>query len=157
MTFLDCICVGIFACVVFDITQQVVKRLTGLPPSNWAIVGRWFWGVVTDGKIIAKDLPSKDPKPHELRVGWIIHYLVAIGYAVFFSLLVLADILDVSVRHGLIFGMVSVIVPWFFFMPALGNGLLARRTPNPLLACGLAFMMHSIFGIAVGVGFVILT
>ena len=112
---------------------------------------------MTDGKIIAKDLPSQDPRPYELRVGWIIHYLVAIGYAVLFALLVLADILDVSVRHGLIFGMVSVIVPWFFFMPALGNGLLARRTPNPLLACGLAFMMHSIFGIAVGLGFVILT
>ena len=65
-------------------------------------------------------------------------------------------ILEASITHGLVFGVVSVLVPWLFFMPAMGNGILANRAPNPKTACALALMMHSLFGLCLGVGFSIL-
>ena len=65
-------------------------------------------------------------------------------------------VLQASITDGLLFGVISVVVPWFFFMPALGNGILARLTPKPLLACSLALMMHSLFGLAMGAGFALL-
>jgi hypothetical protein len=62
-------------------------------------------------------------------------------------------ILNPGFSDGLIFGIISVIVPWFFFQPALGNGILASKTSEPVKVCLLALMMHTIFGIAIGIGF----
>ena len=149
--------VGMFACFIFDIWQDLLRRISGIPTSNWALVGRWFWGVVSDRCLVAKGLSSQDPRPYELQLGWAIHYLVAIGYAFTFWILMEGNIVEPSILDGLIFGVVSVVIPWFFFMPALGNGIMARHTPNPPLACSLAFMMHSVFGIAIGTGFSVIS
>jgi hypothetical protein len=48
-----------------------------------------------------------------------------------------------------------VAVPWFFFLPCLGKGMLARLAPNPPLVCALALMMHSLFGVSIGLGFAV--
>lgn len=57
-----------------------------------------------------------------------------------------------TLLNGLVFGMASVIVPWFFFMPAMGSGVLGSRTPNPPRACLLAFLAHTIFGLGLAIG-----
>ena len=63
------------------------------------------------------------------------------------------EIFEPTVAHGLVFGVVSVLVPWLFFMPAMGNGIMASKTPNPKVAYALALMMHSLFGLSLRVGF----
>ena len=68
-------------------------------------------------------------------------------------ILVNFGILEPTVTHGFFFGVVSVVVPWLFFMPAMGNGILASKSPNPKKACASALMMHSLFGLSLGVGF----
>ena len=68
-------------------------------------------------------------------------------------ILVQLEIFEPTITHGLVFGVVSVLVPWLFFMPAMGNGIMANKTPNPKVACALALMMHTLFGLSLGVGF----
>ena len=46
-TFLDIILAGIGVCIVFDLWQRALQRLTGIPRSNWAMVGRWLIRLVT--------------------------------------------------------------------------------------------------------------
>ena len=145
--------VGIGTCVVFDIWQRIFQKMTGVPPSNWAIVGRWLLGVISGGPIMASGLADAPPRRHELAAGWALHYIVAIGYAVIYAALMMGGILSAGLLDGLLFGVVSVVVPWLFFMPALGNGVLARRAPNPRLACLVALIMHAIFGVTMGLGF----
>ena len=108
---------------------------------------------MTDGHLIARDLESQAERKNELAVGWLVHYGVAIGYAAIYSWLMHATILRAGLVDGLIFGVISVVVPWFFFLPCLGKGILARLTPNPPLVCALALMMHSLFGLSIGLGF----
>jgi len=145
--------VGIGACIVFDLWQRALYRATGLPPSNWAMVGRWLLQLLAGGRLIAAGLSTLPEHPHERAVGWMFHYVVAIGYAAVYALLMTGGVLSAGWRDGLIFGVASVIVPWFFFMPVTGAGMLARLNPNPLLACLLALKMHAIFGLALGIGF----
>lgn len=57
------------------------------------------------------------------------------------------NVLTPTLIDGLIFGMVSVVVPWFFFMPTIGAGVLAHNTPRPLFACVAALATHSVFGL----------
>jgi len=147
------IIIGIFACAIFDLWQRLLQKLTGLPPSNWALAGRWLINLWTNRQLIAHGLSSMPAAPRERAIGWLLHYSVAVGYAAIFAGLIALGWVQPGVTDGLIFGIASVAVPWLFFMPALGNGLFARRTPNPPLACGMALMMHSLFGAALGLGF----
>ena len=150
---LQILIVGVGACVVFDVWQRIFHCFTGIPPSDWAIVGRWAIGLLTNGRLKVRDIEVKPDRRVELSVGWFVHYVIAISYAAIFMLLMKANILVAEFADGLLFGMVSVVVPWLFFLPCLGKGIMGRLTPNPLLVCTLALMMHSIFGVAVGLGF----
>ena len=150
---LQIVVVGVGACAVFDIWQRIFHRLTAIPPSNWAIVGRWAIGLLTGGQLVARDLELQPNRRNELGVGWLVHYLIAVVYAAIFMLLMRANILAAGFADGLRFGVFSVVVPWLFFLPCLGKGVMGRLTPNPLLVCALALMMHSIFGVAIGLGF----
>ena len=147
--------VGVVACAIFDLWQRVFQKMTAIPPSNWAMVGRWSLGVMTNGQLIARDLESQAERQNELAVGWLVHYGVAIGYAAVYAWLMQANILQAAFGDGLIFGVLSVAVPWFFFLPCLGKGMMARLTPNPPLVCALALMVHSLFGVSIGLGFAI--
>ena len=110
---------------------------------------------MTGGQLIARDLESQADRKNELAVGWLVHYSVAIGYAAVYAWLMHATILQAGLIDGLIFGVISVAVPWFFFLPCLGKGMLARLAPNPPLVCALALMMHSLFGVSIGLGFAV--
>ena len=83
-------------------------------------------------------------------IGWIVHYSVAILYSVFFFILLEYEICSATLMNGIIFGLISVIVPWFFFMPALGKGFLGTKTPSPLMACSLAVGSHIAIGAPIG-------
>ena len=150
---LEIVIVGVGACVVFDVWQRIFHWFTAIPPSNWAIVGRWTIGLLTSGQVMAHDLELRPNRRNELGVGWFVHYAVAVVYAAIFMLLMRANILSDGFTDGLLFGVVSVVVPWLFFLPCLGKGIMGRLTPNPPLVCALALMMHSIFGVAIGLGF----
>jgi hypothetical protein len=153
MIVLQIVVVGVGACVVFDLWQRIFERLTGIPPSDWSIVGRWAIGLLTSGQLIARDLELQPSRKNELGLGWLIHYGIAIVYSAIFMLLMKTNILTGEFADGLLFGLVSVVVPWFFFLPCLGKGMMGRLTPNPPLVCALALMMHLIFGVAIGLGF----
>jgi len=110
---------------------------------------------MTNGQLIARDLELQAERQNELAFGWLVHYGVAIGYAAVYAWLMQANILQAAFGDGLIFGVLSVAVPWFFFLPCLGKGMMARLTPNPPLVCALALMVHSLFGVSIGLGFAI--
>ena len=153
MPHVELILIGIASCVVFDLWQRVFQRFTSIPPSNWTIVGRWFIGLIFNGRLIANQLSEQPEAKHETPVGWSVHYGVGSFYAYVFAVLVQIQLIKPTIIDGLLFGIASVVVPWLFFMPALGIGILANRAPNPRLECALALMMHSIFGLSLGVGF----
>ena len=144
---------GILACVILDLWQRFLFLALKIPPSNWAMVGRWLFLFLKSMLWIQRDLSDQPPVRNELYIGWGFHYAVAILYALLFFFLFQEGFVSLSISDGLVFGIISVIVPWFFFMPAMGVGVFANKTPNPLLACILALIAHTIFGGALGAFF----
>ena len=145
--------VGVLACAILDLWQRILLLVTKIPPSNWAMVGRWLFLFLKSMLWVQRDLSAQPPVRNELYIGWLFHYAVAILYALFFFFLFSEGMLSLSLRDGVVFGIISVIVPWFFFMPAMGAGILANKTPNPPLACILALIAHTLFGGALGAFF----
>lgn len=152
MLTLEIVCSGLVATALLDLWQRLLKALAGIAPTNWAIVGRWcheaFRGRPFPG--VVAELP---PRKGELALGWAFHYAVGLGYGAVY-VIGLRDLAGIapSLLNGATLGALSVVVPWFFFMPAMGAGLLARKAPNPPLARRLALAAHTVFGIGLALG-----
>ena len=144
---------GIMGCLFMDIWQRMLFRLSGIAPSNMAMIGRWAYRALGKGMIFQPDIDMVDAYRNEVPFGWFFHYVIGVVYAVIYAFLIEVHLLSDSLMHGLLFGALSVIVPWFFFLPATGKGVLAQQTPTPLKICVLAFITHCIFGIGIAFGF----
>ena len=106
--------IGIVSCFVMDLWQRLLKLLYSINPSDWSVVGRWFVLVVSDRRIYNPTIDQVAPIKNELMIGWIVHYSVAILYSIFFYILLEYGICTASLINGIIFGLISVIIPWFF-------------------------------------------
>ena len=151
MEIIHIVIIGVFSCFAMDVWQRFLKLMFGINPSDWAIVGRWYILLISKGKIYNPLIEEEPPINNELKIGWAVHYTVAIMYSIFFFMLLKYGICIASILNGIIFGLVSVVVPWFFFMPVLGKGFLGFKTPSPFLACSLAIGSHVIIGLSIGV------
>ncbi len=147
------IIIGIISCFAMDIWQRLLKLLFRINPSDWAVVGRWFLLSISKGKVYNPIIEEESPINNELKIGWVVHYTVAIMYSIFFFVLLKYKICNASFFDGITFGIASVIVPWFFFMPILGKGFLGLKTPSPFLACTLAIGSHAVIGLSIGTSY----
>ena len=150
---MDIIIAGITACLAMDIFQRFLLITTGQPPSNWAVVGRWAFNVLRTARLYQPDIESTDEIKGEHAFGWVVHYAVGIGYAFIYAEFMQKGLLTDSLSDGLLFGFLSVIIPWFFFLPVLGKGIMAKHTPAPAKICMLALANHCVFGLGMAGGF----
>jgi hypothetical protein len=150
----DPIIAGIVCCIAMDVWQRILFLTFNIPPTNWSITGRWFMMLISKKIIFNQNLDHENPVKYELQIGWAFHYWVAIiyGFAYYF-LLAVFDILDTSILSGLIFGLISVIVPWFFYLPVTGKGFMGNKTPNPTLTILLSTSSHVVVGVFLAIGF----
>jgi len=153
MEIIHIIFIGVISCLSMDLWQRFLKILFQINPSDWGVVGRWFVLSISKGKVYNPNIDNETPIKNELAIGWVVHYGVAILYSLVFFILYNFQVLNASYIDGIVFGLVSVIIPWFFFMPAMGAGIMASNTPNPRLACTLAFATHGVFGTSLGLLF----
>ena len=151
MEILNIVIIGIISCLAMDIWQRLLKIMYNINPSDWAIVGRWYILLISKAKIYNPIIEEVPPIKNELKIGWAVHYTVAIMYSIFFFMLLKYNICNASIFNGFFFGLLSVVVPWFFFMPVLGKGFLGLKTPSPFLSCSLAIGSHVVIGLSIGV------
>ena len=144
---------GIIACLAMDIFQRLLLFTFGLPPSNWAVVGRWAFHVLRTARLHQPAIENAAEIKGEQAFGWVVHYSIGIGYAVVYAEFMKTGLLTASFSDGLIFGVLSVIVPWFFFLPVMGKGIMGKHTPNPPKVCVLALANHCVFGLGMAAGF----
>ena len=152
----DLLIAGVLACLFMDTFQRLLFITLQIPPSNWGMVGRWTVYALTRGKVINPEIDNLPAISGETSLGWLVHYAVGIGYALVYFVLRDFGWLDNSFYSGALFGIASVVVPWFFFLPAMGKGMMAKLTDNPRLVCFLALINHLIFGLGMAFGFQII-
>jgi hypothetical protein len=100
-------------------------------------------GVFTHGSIA-----KAPPKSAECMVGWIAHYVIGAIFAVILTLLISPAWLQrPTLLPPLIFGIVTVVVPFLVMHPSFGMGVAASRTPNPRQARLRSVTNHALFGL----------
>lgn len=142
---------GVFATVAFDIWQRLLHAATGIPPTNWGIVGRWF-GHIPRGRLVHESIGNAAQVANEAVLGWFMHYLIGIGYGVVYVGMMVALFDGPTLLNGFLFGLASVVVPWFMFQPCLGLGIMGAKAPNPSIPRYTALAAHCLYGVALYAG-----
>ena len=107
--------------------------------------------------IVNQNLEDANPVKYELQIGRFFHYCIGVGYGfAYYLFLAVFDVLDTSILSGLIFGLISLVIPWFFYLPATGKGFMGNKTPKPTLTKLLSTSSHVVVVIFLAIGFAFL-
>ena len=158
--FLGAVVVGLGATLFMDIWALFLKRVFSIPSGNYCLVGRWLCHM-PEGKFMHVSIAAAPQKHSECTVGWIAHYVIGTVYALVLVAFVSGSWLArPTFLPAMLFGIVSVLVPFLIMQPSFGLGIAASRTPQPTQARLRSLMAHTAFGVglyvcAVGVSYVL--
>lgn len=141
------IVLGAGATLATDAWALIRKRLTGVAPPDYGLVGRWI-AYMPRGRFRHDPIAASPPIEGERVIGWTAHYLIGIAFA---SVLLAISGIEWT-RHptigpALIVGIASVAAPLFVLQPAMGLGFAGSRAPNPAAVRMRSLVMHAVFGV----------
>lgn len=151
----DAIAIGIVATFATDLWGQVLRRVAGVPPANWGMVGRWV-GWFPRGVFAHRPISASAAIPGELAIGWVFHYVVGIIYAALYLAIVRLGFGSApTLGSALLFALATIVAPWFIMQPALGLGFMSARAPKPAAVRAIGLSMHTVFGLGLYLGAII--
>lgn len=137
--------VGVGATALMDVWLLLMSRL-GMPGTSFAMLGRWV-GHFARGRFAHGSIAKAEPIRSELGLGWLTHYAIGVAHAALLVALLGSDWLArPTLVPALAFGVLTVAAPWFVMQPAMGAGVLARKTPTPLKNNLRNLANHLVFG-----------
>jgi hypothetical protein len=148
MIVIEMILMGIFATYFMDLTGGFfAKRKFIQSFIEPEAVGRWFLYMLK-GKFVHKDINKTPALNNEKSWSFVSHYLIGIVLAGIYLILDF-KILTTHYRIWMpvIFGIATVILPWFWMLPSMGFGLLASKSPNKLSIIKTNLVNHTNFGL----------
>jgi Protein of unknown function (DUF2938) len=152
--------IGIGATLVMDLWNLFLKRTFSISSLNYCLLGRWVRHM-PEGTFRHTSITAAPQKPLECTVGWIAHHTIGIAFALALVVFTSADWLaQPTVLPALLYGIATVVFPFFIMQPSFGLGIAASRTPNPTQARLKSLVTHMVFGVglyvcALGVSYVL--
>lgn len=151
-TLLAAIVIGSIATALLDLWNLLLNRLFGFGLPNWGMVGRWF-GHLPGGTLLhPAGIAKSAPVASEPAIGWVMHYLIGILFAWVMLLLWPHWRAAPTVMPALIVGWVTILCGWLILSPGLGNGLAHAKTAAPMRARLLNIAGHTVFGLGLWLG-----
>ena len=130
-----------------DLWNLILKRALGIPSLNYCLLGRWLH-LIPQGMFRHASITAAPQQRYECATGWIAHYSIGLAFALGFVMLVSGDWLArPTLLPALIFGIATVVFPFFILQPSLGLGIAASKTPKPGAARLKSLATHTVFGL----------
>ena len=147
-TLMCTVLIGAGATVVMDLWAIARKRLLGVPPPDYGLVGRWLAHMVLSGRF-RHDRISASPAVGGVRlVGWTGHFQRGICLAALLpAIWGCGWIRQPTIWPALLVGVGTVAAPFLLMQPGMGAGIAASRTPRPAAARLQSLVTHAIFGL----------
>jgi Protein of unknown function (DUF2938) len=139
--------VGVGATLVMDLWNLFLKRMFGIASLNYCLLGRWLRHM-PEGTFRHRSITAAPQKTLECPVGWIAHYTIGVVLAVAFVVLASGEWLArPTLLPALLYGIGTVVFPFFLLQPSFGLGIAASRTSSPTQARLKSLVTHTVFGV----------
>jgi hypothetical protein len=143
---LRAIAIGVSATLAMDLWNLFLKRAFDIPSLNYCLLGRWLRHMPS-GAFRHQSIAAATPMPFECQAGWVAHYAIGVTLAVVFVGLAGRDWLaQPTLAPALLYGLGTVVFPFFVLQPSLGLGVASSRTPHPAQARLKSLATHLVFG-----------
>jgi len=142
---------GLSGAAAADLGRSAYQWLTGFPPVNWSITGRWFL-MVLQGRPYVPDMGAAPALPHELIAGHAAYYTISVIFAAAYLIVLKLAGRGPTLWNGLAFGLVTMAFPFLVQMPLMGMGVMASAAATPWLIIGRTLVHHASFGLGLAVG-----
>jgi hypothetical protein len=144
---LGAIAIGIGATLIMDLWNLFLKRTFSIPSLSYCLLGRWLRHM-PGGRVRHASIAAAPRKPFECTVGWIAHYTIGVVFALVFVVLTSGDwLVRPTLLPALLYGIGTVVFPFFILQPSFGLGMAASRTPKPAQARLKSLVTHTVFGV----------
>ena len=141
------IAIGIGATLVMDLWNLFLKHAFSIPSLNYCLLGRWLRHM-PGGTFRHASISAAPQKPFECTIGWIAHYTIGVVLALVFVVFTSGDWLaQPTLLPALLYGIGTVVFPFFIMQPSFGLGIAASRTPKPTQARLKSLVTHIVFGV----------
>ena len=138
--------IGIGATILIDLYAFILQRYFNIPSLNYQFVGRWLVGI-SQGQFVHHKIMQSPSVRFEKYIGWFSHYVIGIIFSTLFIKIVGTHwFISPKLFPALLFGVSTVIFPFFLMQPCLGFGIAASQTPSPSSARLKSLSTHFMFG-----------
>jgi hypothetical protein len=139
--------IGVGATLMMDLWNLFLKRTFGIPSLNYCYLGRWV-RYIPDGTLRHVSIAAAPAKSHECTVGWLAHYSIGVMLALGLLVLTTGNWLGrPTLLPALLYGIATIVFPFFVLQPSLGLGIASSRTPHPTRARLKSLVTHTVFGL----------
>ena len=143
---LGAIAIGIGATLLMDVWNLFLKRTFSIPSLNYCLLGRWLRHM-PGGRFRHASISAASQKAFECPVGWMAHYTIGVVFALVLVLVTGEWLARPTLLPALLYGIATVVFPFFVMQPSLGLGIAASRTPKPAQARLKSLATHTVFGV----------
>lgn len=144
---LGAIAIGLGASLIMDLWNLFLKCAFGIPSLNYCLLGRWLCHM-PEGTLRHASIAAAAQKPFECTLGWLAHYTIGVVFALVFVALAPGDWLTrPTFLPALLYGIGTVVFPFFIMQPSLGFGIASSKSPKPAQARLKSIATHTIFGV----------
>ncbi|RVU33520.1 DUF2938 family protein [Rheinheimera riviphila] len=138
--------IGAGATALLDLWSLLLKKVGNIPSLSFCLVGRWF-SLMRHGQFRHPKIGSAPTQPLECALGWTIHYLTGMLFALPLVLLNGGQwLVEPSLQWALVLGICTVLFPFLLMQPAFGMGIAAAKAPKPWSARTKSLLSHTVFG-----------
>ncbi len=138
--------IGIGATLAMDVWNLFLKRVFRIPSLNYCLLGRWVRHMPSAFRHAS--IAAAAPRRSECTVGWLAHYSIGISMALAFVILMLGDWLaHPTLLPALLYGVGTLVFPFFIMQPALGFGIASSKAPKPMQARLKSLATHTVYGV----------
>lgn len=140
------IAIGLGATLGMDLWNLFLKRAFNIPSLDYCLLGRWVRHMFV-GTFRHPSIAAATSLPFECQTGWIAHYGIGVTLASAFVLVSGSDWLaQPTLLPALLYGLATVVLPFFVMQPAFGLGLASSRALRPAQARLKSLATHVVFG-----------
>ena len=151
-TYIEIILLGCFATLFMDLVAVLLSKLKIIQPLiESKLVGRWVIYMLK-GKFIHPDISKAPELEREKEAAFIAHYLIGIVLALIFLLFENSvPTAQLQILTPILFGLLTVLLPWLWLYPSIGLGFLASKTERPASYLITSAVNHFNFGLGFAV------
>lgn len=147
LSILGAIAIGIGATLLMDLWNLFLKRAFSISSLNYCLLGRWLRHMPR-GILRHANITTAQQKSFECTVGWVAHYTIGVAFALAFVSIASGDwVARPTFLPALLYGIGTVVFPFFILQPSLGLGIAASRTSRPAHARLKSLVTHTVFGV----------